>query len=176
MDHKCKANEPKVCTKCGVEKPSSEFYWKRIKKHRKNGKIVSYQVKFAQCRKCHNRQKTQTHMHNRPSFLCTSYKDSDRKFHRENNLTRALVAEYIAQPCFYCGANDISMGLDRIDNSKGHIVGNVNPCCIRCNSIRRDMPHEAWIMMVPGVKQAYETKKFGNWIGNNIFKGKYPIR
>jgi hypothetical protein len=46
--------------------------------------------------------------------------------------------ELIMQPCEYCGGqlNKQGLGLDRIDNSKGYIPGNVVPCCKNCNIMK----------------------------------------
>jgi hypothetical protein len=42
---------------------------------------------------------------------------------------------FLQQSCFYCG--DISdIGLDRIDNLKGHCKENCLPCCTLCNLTR----------------------------------------
>lgn len=156
------------------------FYLTRVKQLRQTGEVVGYQIRHSRCKKCHNEYIKQKRMsdllNNRPKFLCRSYRHLDKKSGRENNLTRELIAEYIAQPCFYCGGDDVSMGLDRIDNSQGHIVGNVNPCCNRCNTIRRNMPYEAWLLIISGVKQARLKGMFGDWIGVGTCKGKYPVR
>lgn len=43
--------------------------------------------------------------------------------------------------CFYCSdtlLNKTSIGLDRIDNSRGYELLNVLPCCGDCNKIRQD--------------------------------------
>lgn len=37
------------------------------------------------------------------------------------------------KPCWYCGYAIFEIGLDRIDNAKGYIRGNILPCCERCN-------------------------------------------
>ena len=37
--------------------------------------------------------------------------------------------------CVYCDSN-INLGLDRIDNNKGHSKDNVLVCCLRCNTLR----------------------------------------
>ncbi len=52
------------------------------------------------------------------------------------DMTTAEVAEIILQPCTYCGTTDYNRGLDRIDNSLGHIKGNVLPACEVCNIVR----------------------------------------
>jgi len=37
--------------------------------------------------------------------------------------------------CVYCGSTT-NLGLDRIDNTKGHSKDNVLVCCLRCNALR----------------------------------------
>jgi hypothetical protein len=46
--------------------------------------------------------------------------------------------ELILLPCEYCGGqlNEQGLGLDRIDNLKGYIEGNVVPCCKTCNIMK----------------------------------------
>lgn len=45
------------------------------------------------------------------------------------------------QPCFHCGIEhlDKPMGVDRVNNKLGYIVGNVAPCCWNCNRAKSDM-------------------------------------
>jgi len=40
------------------------------------------------------------------------------------------------QSCFYCGDSIETIGLDRIDNTKGYTMGNVVPCCEPCNKAK----------------------------------------
>lgn len=53
-------------------------------------------------------------------------------------LTLEYFGEYWGKPCCYCGSKIDTIGLDRVDNSLGYIVGNVVPCCYYCNWIKRD--------------------------------------
>jgi hypothetical protein len=41
----------------------------------------------------------------------------------------------ISKGCYYCGYSD-NIGLDRIDNTKGHCKANVIPSCTTCNMTR----------------------------------------
>lgn len=54
------------------------------------------------------------------------------------DMTTAEVLELITQPCVHCGTTEAPRGLDRIDNSKPHIKGNVAPSCAPCNFARGD--------------------------------------
>lgn len=79
------------------------------------------------------------------------------------DLDEDFVWEEIKKGCNYCGDHDGKLSLDRIDNSIGHIKTNVVPCCYRCNMIKRDMPQEAWLLIAPAVRRAFEAGMFGDW-------------
>jgi hypothetical protein len=54
-------------------------------------------------------------------------------------LTLEEYSTLIVLPCSYCNssiAHETGVGLDRKDNTKGYVTGNVNPCCSACNRIR----------------------------------------
>ena len=60
--------------------------------------------------------------------------------------TREEFIEMIQQPCIFCGETDWhKIGLDRIDSTKGHIRGNLQPCCKSCNDRKQDMSNEEFI-------------------------------
>lgn len=82
------------------------------------------------------------------------------------NLTDEQVGELIVQPCHYCGLEAIDSnqrtignrgvfhynGIDRVNNDKGYVTGNVVPCCLICNRAKNSWSAEefkAW------VKRAY---------------------
>lgn len=56
------------------------------------------------------------------------------------DLTREQYEDLVSKPCHYCGfkIETVIGGLDRLDNSKGYIFGNVVPCCFECNVARSD--------------------------------------
>jgi hypothetical protein len=97
-------------------------------------------------------------------WILIDSKASDRKAKRDGfDLTRDFVEGLIARGCMYCGETALRMTLDRIDNDKGHTKENVNPACIRCNYLRRDMPYAAWLLLCPALRQARERGAFGDW-------------
>jgi len=53
------------------------------------------------------------------------------------------------QPCFYCKDSIKTIGLDRIDNTKGYFPSNCVSCCDKCNYMKRGMSlHEFYDMIV----------------------------
>lgn len=82
------------------------------------------------------------------------------------DLDLAFVEEALEKGCSYCGRKDgVRIGLDRIDHMQGHTKKNVVPACTRCNFIRREMPYDAWLMIVPAIKRASDRGLFKDWEG-----------
>lgn len=47
--------------------------------------------------------------------------------------------------CYYCGTNEVNLGLDRMNNSIGYEFSNVVPCCWNCNKAKRVLSKEAFV-------------------------------
>lgn len=63
-------------------------------------------------------------------------KRSAKERNKEWTLDDTEANRMLVFPCNYCGHLDLKVrlnGIDRIDNSKGYIPGNVVPCCKFCN-------------------------------------------
>src|SRR4029077_12048153 len=89
-------------------------------------------------------------------FMMKQCRARDKKAGRQTDMDLEFLQEMLQYPCKYCCQVSSRMTLDRIDNSLGYLRTNVNPCCIRCNYVRRDLPYEVWSMIVPGIKLATE--------------------
>jgi hypothetical protein len=106
--------------------------------------------------------------------LFNSYRRNARNCRREFALTFNQFKELVNSPCIYCGTIDIKRqnrgdrraginkefytkeevnGIDRIDNEKGYVEGNVAPCCKACNFMKRDLNKEEWLSQI---KHIYE--------------------
>lgn len=64
------------------------------------------------------------------------YKYRDKKKGLICDLDEDFMKENLLKHCVYCGFP--STGLDRIDNTKGHLKDNCVPCCKECNTARMD--------------------------------------
>lgn len=70
------------------------------------------------------------------SKMISAYRIKDKNKDMQNDLTRNFFEDnIISKPCSYCGSEE-NVGCDRIDNSKGHTMDNVIPCCYICNTVR----------------------------------------
>lgn len=83
-------------------------------------------------------QKYMRTSHGRYNSLKTSARDRNL----ELNIKETDFVALIEKPCHYCGASlggFTGSGLDRLDNSKGYVYGNVVPCCKYCNRVRSNV-------------------------------------
>ena len=159
--------QTKVCMKCGEEKGVDEFYKEKDgrlyspckkckgeyrqknkektseygceyrKRNKKKASEYGREYKKRNIEKIKEQDK-EYYYKNREKCLLRTYKYTDKKKGRICDLTIEWLKENITgKPCFYCGQN-VDVGCDRIDNSNGHIMDNVLPCCTNCNRIRKD--------------------------------------
>ena len=76
--------------------------------------------------------------------LYNSYKNDDPDF----DLSLEDFVEMVVSKCEYCGYRDLAkgyIGVDRVDSSMPHILGNCVPCCWVCNRMKGDMDVHEWI-------------------------------
>lgn len=61
-----------------------------------------------------------------------------------------IVDNIYTKPCAHCGETDWhKLGCNRLDNSKPHIINNVESCCFNCNCV------------LNGINSAERIKKYG---------------
>lgn len=166
-----------TCKQCGRGEPEVSFYIKRegTKYYRR---FICYECDVAYRRKYKTTEESKRRENQRKAakqrsdratntrswrFILRDSKAADRNKHRKNDLDAEFIKDLIAHGCSYCDDKQGRVGLDRIDNSKGHTRDNVNPCCWRCNWLRRDMPYEAWMELVPAIRRAQRKGLFGDW-------------
>jgi hypothetical protein len=159
----------RVCTDCKSPKPIEEYRWINRKdriprKNGKTGRVTRCRIK--RCRSCVCIRDNEKLAAKQARWMLKNYRKRDRKQgFVPTDLDYKTVEELISKPCFYCGETEITMTLDRIDNSLGHVRSNVNPACFRCNVFRGAMPYEAWILISKGMREARERGLFGTFIG-----------
>lgn len=104
------------------------------------------------------------------NFLFRNYKNGANLRGFEFNLTKEQFKKYTKENCFYCGSppnqvhkkeKDIYIynGIDRINNSKGYVEGNVVACCGTCNMAKRRMSQEEFISWINKVYNNISIKE-----------------
>ncbi|MCK9434946.1 MAG: hypothetical protein M0R32_09040 [Candidatus Cloacimonetes bacterium] len=98
------------------------------------------------------------------NIVIRMYSDNAKKSGLEFSLSKEHLAELFAGNCHYCGdppsrtrkrlnrpGSFTYNGIDRKDNTKGYVEGNVLSCCRICNLKKGAMPYEdfiAWVQKV----------------------------
>lgn len=81
-------------------------------------------------------KRVQSLLDKRSYKLYYAYKHTDKRKGFHFDLSPSWIKDNILNKnCVYCGT-DNNIGCDRIDNTMGHTINNVVPCCKKCNSIR----------------------------------------
>jgi hypothetical protein len=125
----------KICTKCGVDKQLKEFC---LIKRRLDGhnNICRVCVSNNPRRIAFNREHLTT-LNGR--FNKAKWKSKIRKIEFTISLEAYVVIA--SQPCYYCDNRlgdrvNRGVGLDRLNNAIGYVIGNVVSCCGRCNRLK----------------------------------------
>lgn len=153
----------KVCNKCGLDKSLSSF------RGGNNKCKACYSKEWKEkdperARRINNKSAFSMRIRRPMAAILKDSRASDRRSGLgENDLDEDFIKELVANGCRYSGETQILISLDRIDNSIGHMKHNVNPCCLRCNYIRRNMPYEAWIRFSSTLKEVRAAGLFGTW-------------
>ena len=98
------------------------------------------------------------------NYLINSMRRGAEKRSYAFELSKEQIRSLCTQDCHYCGspptqslARDdlngtfIYNGIDRVDNSKGYVEGNVVSACKHCNRAKRKMGYEtfrAWVYQI----------------------------
>lgn len=91
-------------------------------------------------------------------------------FNTKDIINIGEYAKIIKQECYYCGKkndqcearNDLFFyhnGLDRLDNSKGYVKGNVVSCCTKCNMAKGSLTAEEFLNLIDDI---YINQKIKN--------------
>jgi len=148
-----------TCRICGEPKERDEFYH-GLSKARAKPRFI----RCTECKSCTN-ELSKRYKHTHPEVLILTYcRQRDKKRGLVCDLTKEIVKDLISKPCAYCGVAGDKMTLDRIDNHGGYTVDNVNQACLLCNTIKRDLPYPAWLLLVPGMREARTRGLLDAWM------------
>lgn len=87
---------------------------------------------------------------------------SDKQKGFVTDISLDSYKEMIIKSCYYCSRSK-SGGLDRMDSTRGHVWGNVVPCCEKCNNILTDLPFCAKEKLRAGLHEIQRENLLNNW-------------
>lgn len=152
----------KKCTKCKKDKKFSEF---SKKKSTKDG----LQPSCKECQKRYtndynNKNREQVRRKNRERYHSDKFKEKREnynktphaRFLRYKNVAKnsgrdfefteeEFIDSFWKKDCSYCGSSIETVGVDRIDSSKGYTKDNSTPCCETCNRMKMALDYNFWV-------------------------------
>jgi hypothetical protein len=138
-----------------------------------SGFLISY------CKECHKQERKERYLLNKEStkqknkewkisnkeYLRTTHKQwlqtpigkfsSYSRNAKSRGLSFVLTFEefvsFWQQPCWYCGGEISTIGLDRINNQIGYTKENCTPCCIFCNRMKMDHTQKEFFQQITNI-------------------------
>lgn len=178
------------CSKCKADKPRSEFS-PGIKKNgldsqckacRNEYQTAKYRAGGAKAREYSRKQSKKEYRkdptkqrayYSSPGGRMSSYKSDAKRRDHEFEMTKEEFMLFWQKPCHYCGDSISTVGLDRVDNSKGYVLGNVVSCCTSCNLAKGKSTKEDFIrqcIKIADKKRGPESKTPAESIKNLIVR------
>jgi len=171
-----KIEEIKICSMCFRELSHTAFYFRnkeRTKslsyckdcdkeKSKKWGKLnkTKKALNAKRYRECHKerihqrekevygpRRKSARKVYNQsPRGKYKNYKAEAKHRELDFSLTIEDFNKFWQLLCRYCGSPIETIGLDRVDNTRGYELNNIVPCCIICNTMKLTLTVESFLL------------------------------
>lgn len=77
-----------------------------------------------------------------------SYKNGATKRGYSFDLSEEEFSTFWNKPCYYCGTDIDTVGIDRIDSSVGYSINNCRSCCFLCNRMKSDLEESLWLQHI----------------------------
>lgn len=97
---------------------------------------VSIRTKYCgACAKKRNREARNKH-YQTPQFIYQRYRLGARLRGLDFKISYQVFLRLWQKPCFYCGSEIKTIGIDRANNDFGYVKENIVPCCFVCNRMK----------------------------------------
>jgi hypothetical protein len=116
----------------------------------------SFTAKESNTKVCGNCNPSGKRDNKNPIVRYAHYKEGADARRLSFELTGPEFWSFWQKPCTYCGSDIETIGLDRIDPSKGYIMENVTPCCSRCNEMKMADDTVTWVSHMKKILQHME--------------------
>lgn len=168
--------KPEHCSWCDVPNPGDDHWkWEKDSRYTHGGKWRCRERARQQGREYAARRRADPvrraalaeyqkahHLANPEYARYKAYRSADKKQgHVGPLMPWAEARPLMLSSCSYCGGP--GGGLDRTDNSKGHVSGNCVPACATCNLVLLDMPVGMKELFSPALSEARQKGFFEVW-------------
>jgi hypothetical protein len=169
--------DKKFCKKCNQDKDLNDFTIERSMP----------QGRYYWCKDCVSDRRTKRYATQKANGLPGGFENSQQRFRAvrsqarsrtRGNLQWEIEHDYWAslvigedRVCTYClgPLNQTGSSLDRMDNSKDYIKGNVTPCCKSCNETKSNkFTFDEMVAMMKAVREVRDSKRLGIWAGGSF--------
>ena len=120
-------------------------------------------VKKKYDRKAKDRKYTQS-----PKGKYSDYKCHATRYTTPFNLTFEQFISFWQNKCYYCNSRIATIGLDRVDNTKGYDLSNIVSCCEFCNRMKNSHTLEDFINQCKKIVQVNKVKGFIERVNNAL--------
>lgn len=153
----------KRCSKCKQTKSGKEF---AVDRKTKSGLYSRCTLCMReQCNEYDNKNRAQRNKSHRkhkrlkrydPEYRLQQYQRGAKNRGLQFDIDIDFINDMWNKPCTYCGSEIDSIGLDRIDNSKGYTKENLCSCCFNCNQMKSTKDKNEWISHILKIANYYK--------------------
>lgn len=130
--------ELKRCTECHLDLPKIQFYVSKV-----NGTFIASAI----CERCEFKTQDQEKIRAIKARL-GSIKSTAKYCGHDWQLSVADFVSFWQQPCFYCGCEMKTCGLDRKDTTGIYVASNVVSSCHQCNQAKMNQTMEDFLSQI----------------------------
>lgn len=164
----------KKCKVCGIEKKCEEF-------HKMKKGLYGVRTSCKECRKIERLEyKSREYVKEKTKRYYQEHKEEIRERTRKHRFTlngqyheykksakkRGIEFELIESDClpffnsycYYCDDQFSGVGIDRLDNNVGYKIGNLIPCCYRCNIMKHTSSEKEFIDQIKKILNNLEKR------------------
>lgn len=161
-------SEYRICRKCPIGK-KHKINEMGLRTNGTRSNLCMHHFSSQQKIEANRPDRDQTEYYN---SLEVKYRDVVKKCKKYGLELKMTIEEYeklAKSSCYYCKfkKNNYLIGVDRLDNSKGYIEGNIVPCCKMCNFMKNTLNEATFILMCAHI--AHYNKFFKTKLYPNIF-------
>lgn len=154
-----------------------------FRSHERDDKSIGYSSSCIECSKVKKSANSKAKRAN-PLYRAAEIVKSATRSDKDSDFITDITASWVqlnilGWPCHWCSITEHQEKLkftpDRIDNKKGHVVGNVITACERCNYFRTNMPAFLFSMFTDVLKKNTRLQLWEGWLPPNGSKKKGVI-